>query len=132
MNVSPIPTTRIDKDHPKDQIIGDLTSAIQTRRMTKISDEHAMVFRNKKGKRGIIIRNKARLVTQGYTQEKGIDYNEIFALVARIEAIRSTKKSLCDEFEGLMHKRFQMSSMGELTFFLGLKVQQKEDEIFIS
>ncbi|GJR87698.1 putative reverse transcriptase domain-containing protein [Tanacetum coccineum] len=43
MNVSPIPTTRIDKDHPKDQIIGDLNSAIQTRRMTKISDEHAML-----------------------------------------------------------------------------------------
>ncbi|GJY05086.1 putative ribonuclease H-like domain-containing protein [Tanacetum coccineum] len=44
----------------------------------------------------------------------------------------STKKSLCDEFEGLMHKRFQMSSMGELTFFLGLQVQQKEAGIFIS
>ncbi|GJY66536.1 putative ribonuclease H-like domain-containing protein [Tanacetum coccineum] len=44
----------------------------------------------------------------------------------------STKNSLCDEFEGLMHKRFQMSSMGELTFFLGLHVQQKEDRIFIS
>ncbi|GJZ69056.1 hypothetical protein Tco_0632606, partial [Tanacetum coccineum] len=44
MNVSPIPSTRIDKDHPKDQIIRDLNSAIQTRRMTKISDEHAMVF----------------------------------------------------------------------------------------
>ncbi|GJZ44328.1 putative ribonuclease H-like domain-containing protein [Tanacetum coccineum] len=43
MNVSPIPTTRIDKDHPKDQIIRDFNSAIQTRRMTKISDEHAMV-----------------------------------------------------------------------------------------
>ncbi|GKB92837.1 putative ribonuclease H-like domain-containing protein [Tanacetum coccineum] len=43
MNVSPIPTTRIDKDHPKDQIIGDFNSAIQTRRMTKISDEHAMM-----------------------------------------------------------------------------------------
>ncbi|GJY01991.1 putative ribonuclease H-like domain-containing protein, partial [Tanacetum coccineum] len=42
MNVSPIPTTRIDKDHPKDQIIRDLNLAIQTRRMTKISDEHAM------------------------------------------------------------------------------------------
>ncbi|GJT24187.1 putative ribonuclease H-like domain-containing protein [Tanacetum coccineum] len=42
INVSPIPTTRIDKDHPKDQIIGDFNSAIQTRRMTKISDEHAM------------------------------------------------------------------------------------------
>ncbi|GJS24562.1 hypothetical protein Tco_0453194 [Tanacetum coccineum] len=44
MNVSLIPTTIIDKDHPKDQIIGDLNSAIQTRRMTKISDEHAMKF----------------------------------------------------------------------------------------
>ncbi|GJZ85521.1 putative ribonuclease H-like domain-containing protein [Tanacetum coccineum] len=44
----------------------------------------------------------------------------------------STKKSRCDEFKGLMHKRFQMSSMGELTFFLGLQVQQKKDGIFIS
>ncbi|GKB91012.1 putative ribonuclease H-like domain-containing protein, partial [Tanacetum coccineum] len=44
----------------------------------------------------------------------------------------STKKSLCIEFEQMMHKRFQMSSMGELTFFLGLQVQQKEDGIFIS
>ncbi|GJZ45183.1 ribonuclease H-like domain-containing protein [Tanacetum coccineum] len=43
MNVSPIPTTRIHKDHPKDQIIGDMNSATQTRRMTKISEEHAMV-----------------------------------------------------------------------------------------
>ncbi|GJY05678.1 putative ribonuclease H-like domain-containing protein, partial [Tanacetum coccineum] len=181
MNVSPIPITRIDKDHPKDQIIRDLNSAIQIRRMTKISDEHAMkvwtlvdlpngkraigtkwIFRNKKDKRGIVVRNKARLVVQGYTQEEGIDYDEVFTPVARIEAIRrgsidktlfikkdkgdillvqvyvddiifgSTKKSLCDEFEGLMHKRFRMSSMGELTFFLGLQVQQKEDGIFIS
>ncbi|GKC31167.1 putative ribonuclease H-like domain-containing protein, partial [Tanacetum coccineum] len=44
----------------------------------------------------------------------------------------STKKSLCVEFEQMMHKRFQMSSMGELTFFLGLQVQQKKDGIFIS
>nr|GEU75179.1 retrotransposon protein, putative, unclassified [Tanacetum cinerariifolium] len=36
----------------------------------------------------------------------------------------STKKSLCDEFEQIMHNRFQMSSMGELTFFLGLQVNQ--------
>nr|GEW07061.1 hypothetical protein [Tanacetum cinerariifolium] len=44
----------------------------------------------------------------------------------------STKKSWCDEFEALMKRRFQISSMGELTFFLGLQVKQKEDEIFIS
>nr|GEW17281.1 hypothetical protein [Tanacetum cinerariifolium] len=41
------------------------------------------------------------------------------------------KKSLCYEFEQMMHKRFQMSSMRELTFFLGLQVKQKDDEIFI-
>ncbi|GJY78305.1 ribonuclease H-like domain-containing protein [Tanacetum coccineum] len=43
MNVSPIPITRIHKDHPKDQIIGDINSATQTRRMTKITKEHAMI-----------------------------------------------------------------------------------------
>ncbi|GJR04078.1 putative ribonuclease H-like domain-containing protein [Tanacetum coccineum] len=44
----------------------------------------------------------------------------------------STKKKLCTEFEKLMHKKFQMSSTGELTFFLGLKMTQKNDGIFIS
>ncbi|GKD66807.1 putative ribonuclease H-like domain-containing protein [Tanacetum coccineum] len=44
---------------------------------------------------------------------------------------RSTKKELCTEFEKLMYKKFQMSSMGELTFFLGLQVMEKEDGIFI-
>ncbi|GKE12367.1 putative ribonuclease H-like domain-containing protein [Tanacetum coccineum] len=46
------------------------------------------IFRNKKDERGIVIRNKARLVAQRYTQEEGIDYDEVFAPVARIEAIR--------------------------------------------
>ncbi|GJT75551.1 putative ribonuclease H-like domain-containing protein [Tanacetum coccineum] len=43
-----------------------------------------------------------------------------------------TRKKMCTEFEKMMHKKFQMSSMGELTFFLGLQVKQKEDGIFIS
>ncbi|GJX35189.1 putative ribonuclease H-like domain-containing protein, partial [Tanacetum coccineum] len=199
------------------------------------------VYKNKKDERGIVIRNKARLVAQGHTQEEGIDYDEVFAPVARIKAIRiflayasymgfmvyqmdvksaflygqikeevyvcqppgfedpdhpdkvykvvkalyglhqaprawydtlanyllcngfqrgkidqtlfikrqkghillvqiyvddiifgSTKKELCDEFEKLMKDKFQMSSMGELTFFLGLQIQQKKKGIFIS
>nr|GEW01345.1 ribonuclease H-like domain-containing protein [Tanacetum cinerariifolium] len=46
------------------------------------------VLKNKKDERGIVIRNKARLVAQGHTQEEGIDYEEFFAPVAKIEAIR--------------------------------------------
>ncbi|GJX81021.1 putative ribonuclease H-like domain-containing protein [Tanacetum coccineum] len=136
MHVSPIPTTRIHKDHPLRQIIRDFHSAPLTRRMSQQNLEElgmepkkviqaledpswveAMqeellqfrlqkvwtlvdlpngkraigtkwVFRNKKDGRGIVVRNKARLVAQGYTQEEGIDYNEVFAHVARIEAIR--------------------------------------------
>ncbi|KAK1429967.1 hypothetical protein QVD17_12353 [Tagetes erecta] len=46
------------------------------------------VFRNKPDDRGVVIRNKARLVVQGFAQEEGIDYTEVFAPVARLEAIR--------------------------------------------
>nr|GEV56484.1 putative ribonuclease H-like domain-containing protein [Tanacetum cinerariifolium] len=45
---------------------------------------------------------------------------------------RSTRKEMCTEFEKMMHKKFQMSSMGELIFFLGLQVTQKDNGIFIS
>nr|GEV97558.1 putative ribonuclease H-like domain-containing protein [Tanacetum cinerariifolium] len=50
--------------------------------------ETKWIYRNKKYKRGIVVGNKERLVTHGYTQEDGIDYDEVFAPVARIEAIR--------------------------------------------
>nr|GEU54831.1 hypothetical protein [Tanacetum cinerariifolium] len=124
--VSPISTTRVHKDHPKEQIIEDLNLATQTRRMinfflnkvlwlatltnreeqiTKIIRTAYLLvfspnknpkrtigtkwfFRNKKDERGIVIRNKVRLVAQGYTQEESIDYDEVVAPVARIEAIK--------------------------------------------
>nr|GEU95081.1 hypothetical protein [Tanacetum cinerariifolium] len=278
IQVSPVATTRIHKDHPLDQVIGDLHSTTQTRNMSKNLEEnrfvttthqrtnhkdlqnclfacfllqeepkkviHAVkdlsyieamqkellqfklqevwtlvdlpyrkraigtkwVFQNKKDKRGIVIRNKARLVAQGHTQEEGIDYDEVFAHVARIKEIRlflsyasfkdfmvyhmdvksaflygkikkkasrvwyetlstylldnrfhkgkidktlfirrckddillvqvyvddiifgSTKKELYNAFKKMMHEKLQMSSMGELTFFLGLQVKQKQD-----
>ena len=46
------------------------------------------VFRNKMNEEGVVTRNKARLVTQGYFQEEGIDFEEAFTLVARLEIIR--------------------------------------------
>nr|GEW35487.1 putative reverse transcriptase, RNA-dependent DNA polymerase [Tanacetum cinerariifolium] len=49
------------------------------------------VYRNKKDQRGIVVRNKAKLVAQGHKQEEGIDYDQVFTLVARIEAIRYLK-----------------------------------------
>nr|GFC16076.1 copia protein [Tanacetum cinerariifolium] len=50
--------------------------------------ETKWVLKNKKDERGIVVRNKAMLVAQGHIQEEGIDYNDVFAPVARIEAIR--------------------------------------------
>ncbi|GJU87016.1 putative ribonuclease H-like domain-containing protein [Tanacetum coccineum] len=64
------------------------------------------VYRNKKDERGIVVRNKARLVAQGYKQEEGIDYDEVFAPVARVEAIRTastpmeTNKALTKDKDG--------------------------------
>nr|GEV88603.1 copia protein [Tanacetum cinerariifolium] len=50
--------------------------------------ETKWVYKNKKDERGIVVRNKARLVAQEHRQDEGIDYDEVFAPVARIEAIR--------------------------------------------
>ncbi|GKB76567.1 putative ribonuclease H-like domain-containing protein [Tanacetum coccineum] len=62
------------------------------------------------------------------------DKNDIMLVQVYVDDIifGSTKRSWCDVSEALMKSIFQMSSMGDLTFFLGLQVKQKEDGIFIS
>ncbi|GKB44522.1 hypothetical protein Tco_0889464 [Tanacetum coccineum] len=125
MNVSPILTTRIDKDHPKDQIIRVLTSAIQTRRMTKISDEHAMMdvksdflygtieedvyvfqppepgMRRYETLSTYLIENGFRRGTIDKTLFIKKDKGDILLVQVYVDDIifGSTKKSLCDEFE---------------------------------
>ncbi|GJV73459.1 putative reverse transcriptase, RNA-dependent DNA polymerase [Tanacetum coccineum] len=65
------------------------------------------VYRNKKDERGIVIRNKARLVAHGYTQEEGIYYDEMFALVPRIEAIRISICKIEEELYDLQPPGFE-------------------------
>nr|GEV17294.1 putative ribonuclease H-like domain-containing protein [Tanacetum cinerariifolium] len=245
ISVSPIPTTRVHKDHLVNQIIGNLNSAPQKGNPRKYTKHSKIQVGLKPCKRSFSSlkckRNKARLVAQGHTQEEGINYDKVFAPVARIEAIRlilvyasfmgfmvyqmdvksaflyetieeevyvcqppgfedpdypdkvykvvkalyglhqapsawyetlansllengfqrgkidqtlfkkkqkgdillvqvyvddiifrSTNKELCNAFEKLMKDKFHISSMGELTFFLGLQVKQKDNGIFIS
>ncbi|KAJ9561157.1 hypothetical protein OSB04_006317 [Centaurea solstitialis] len=104
------PALRWTRDHPIDQVLGNPSSGVKTRRQAG-NEELAefirnnvwlliprprkrtiigskWIFRNKLDEIGTIIRNKARLVAQGYRQEEGIDYDETFAPIARLEAIR--------------------------------------------
>nr|GEW54455.1 hypothetical protein [Tanacetum cinerariifolium] len=87
------------------------------------------VNRNKKDERRVVVRNKARLVAQGHRQEEGIDYDEVFALVARIEAIR-----IFLAFASYMS--FIVYQMDVKSAFLygtiDEEVKQKENGIFIS
>ncbi|GKE85270.1 putative ribonuclease H-like domain-containing protein, partial [Tanacetum coccineum] len=116
--------------------------------------------RNKKDEREIVIRNKARLVAQEVyvTQKPGFKdpdhpekvYKVVKALYGLHQAPRAWYETLANYLLGNGFKRgkidqalfikkqkgdillVQMSSIGELTFFLGLQVQQKDDGIFIS
>ncbi|XP_074277789.1 putative mitochondrial protein AtMg00820 [Silene latifolia] len=78
-------------------------------------------FRNKLDDTGVIVRNKARLVVQGYNQPEGIDYDETFAPVARLEAIR-----LLIAFSP--HKGMKLFQMDVKTAFLNGYL---EEEVFV-
>ncbi|GJZ29857.1 ribonuclease H-like domain-containing protein [Tanacetum coccineum] len=113
----------------------------EPKRISKALSKRAIgtkwIFMNKKDDRGIVTRNKAWLVAQGYTQEEGIDYDKVFAPVTRIEAIRIEEEVyVCQplgfEDPDYPDKVYKISSIGELNFFLGLQVNQREDKIFIS
>ncbi|KAJ9552984.1 LOW QUALITY PROTEIN: hypothetical protein OSB04_017029 [Centaurea solstitialis] len=76
------------------------------------------VFRNKRNEIGVVIRNKARLVAQGYCQEEGIDYEETFTPVARLEAIRIFLAYAA-------HRGFKVYHMNVKSTFLNGKLKEE-------
>nr|GEV59047.1 putative ribonuclease H-like domain-containing protein [Tanacetum cinerariifolium] len=187
IQVSPVPTTRIHKDHPLDQMIRDLHSTTQTRNMSKNFEEHGLflayasfkdfvvyqmdvksafvygkikkevyvcrppgfkdlgfsdkVYKVKKALYGLHQAPRAwyetlstYLLDNRFYRGK-IDKTlfirrhkgDILLVQVYVDDIifGSLKKELCNAFEKMMHEKFQMSSMGELTFFLGLFIKVK-------
>nr|GEV43279.1 retrovirus-related Pol polyprotein from transposon TNT 1-94 [Tanacetum cinerariifolium] len=76
------------KDQEKEDNVNNTNNTLVDLPFGKRAIGTKWVFQNKKDKRGIVIRNKARLVAQGHIQEEGIDYDKVFSSVARIKAIR--------------------------------------------
>nr|GFB19963.1 copia protein [Tanacetum cinerariifolium] len=102
------------KDHPLHKIIGDPKSSVRTRVPRpegKSVIKTKWIFKNKKDESSLVIRNKARLVAVGYSQQERIDYDETFSPVARIEAIRLF-------FAYAAHKDFTVFQMDVKTSFL--------------
>nr|GEX32699.1 hypothetical protein [Tanacetum cinerariifolium] len=171
-----IPTIRVHKDHPKEQIISDLNLATQTKRMINFSEENAMVSYINKQRRTnykdyqnclfacFFSQQEPKKVIQALADPSWIEAmqeellkfklqkmdvksvfmydtieeevyvchppgfedphlpNKVYKLEKALYGLhQAPRKSLCDEFEQMMHNKFQMSSMVELARFLGLQ-----------
>ncbi|GJS64218.1 retrovirus-related pol polyprotein from transposon TNT 1-94 [Tanacetum coccineum] len=91
---------RWTKDHPLEQVIGNPSQSIRTRRQLEIDGEMfdrplckniinmKWLLKNKRDEENTVIRNKAHLVAKGYNQQEGINFEESFAPVARLEAVQ--------------------------------------------
>ncbi|KAJ9545067.1 hypothetical protein OSB04_024774 [Centaurea solstitialis] len=212
--ISQPPALRWTRDHPIDLVLGDPSTGVKTRQQSGNHFLYVSFLSEHEPTKidealadpswvSAMQEELAEFVAQGYRQEEGIDYDETFAPVDRLEAIRlflayaahmnfqlnkalyglkqaprawyetlstfliverfsrgkidstlfvksykdhvflaqiyvddiifgSTKAKLCKKFESLMQSQYKMSMMGELTYFLGLRVKQSEKGIFIS
>ncbi|GJT39439.1 retrovirus-related pol polyprotein from transposon TNT 1-94 [Tanacetum coccineum] len=98
---------RWTKDHPLEQVIGNPSQSVRTRRQLETDGEMCMFVLTE----NTVIRNKSRLVAKGYAQKEGIDFEESFAPVARLEAVRLF-------IAYAAHKSFTVYQMDVKTSFL--------------
>ncbi|GKC22212.1 copia protein, partial [Tanacetum coccineum] len=130
LEINKIVNIKESRNHPLENVIGNLNQR---------------TLRYKLDENGIVSQNKARLVAQGYNQQKGIDNDETYAPVARLESIRVLLAYACaldsklfqmdvrSAFQnGFINEEFEISMMGEVNFFLGLQIKQMEDGIFFN
>ncbi|KAJ9545297.1 hypothetical protein OSB04_025004 [Centaurea solstitialis] len=128
LRIEPLPpptlphTTKWTRAHPLHQVIGRTSAPVKTRPKNKTIIDLKWIFKNKKDEDGIVTRNKARLVAKGFKQQAGIDYDETFAPVARIEAIQIFLAYAA-------HKNFTIYQMDVKTAFLNGELKE---EVYVS
>ncbi|GJU79717.1 retrovirus-related pol polyprotein from transposon TNT 1-94 [Tanacetum coccineum] len=86
LEIDEIVNIKESRNHPLENVIGNLNQ--RTLRSQAQKQRTKWVFRNKLDENSVVSRNKARLVAHGYNQQEGIDYDENYAPVARLESIR--------------------------------------------